>query len=266
MHRKRARRILWDLKKVSWVESCRPKKKGDFRLLAEASWRVPHVLGRGTDGKASIEILCLSPYVEKPLNSKVIKSFVPELRSRKCFSCFGIPMSYIIYVIYIWTLWTFCVPVWICLFHIFISGYVTVVCVVSGHCNQSFSSLFYVIFESSYWYICCILTFDPAKHAISKWCAGRKWHIPIASNRKRSRGRIWLMKWDKVKIPWYTHRLMYRKKMTSELHDSYFRLMTIKHAIPKIEWAIEWALNYYITRSRPEVRQLGSREVADEMW
>ena len=34
----------------------------------------------------------LSPYVEKPLNSKVIKSFVPELRSRKCFSCFGIPM------------------------------------------------------------------------------------------------------------------------------------------------------------------------------
>ena len=27
----------------------------------------------------------LSPYVEQPLNSKVIKSFVPELRSRKCF-------------------------------------------------------------------------------------------------------------------------------------------------------------------------------------
>ena len=27
----------------------------------------------------------LSPYVEEPLNSKVIKRFVPELRSRKCF-------------------------------------------------------------------------------------------------------------------------------------------------------------------------------------
>ena len=77
--------------------------------------------------------------------------------------------------------------------------------------------------------------------------------------------------------------------MTSELHDSYFRLMTIKHAIPRIEWAIEWALNYYITQSRQEVRQLeletrcgreshtrpkgpsgppaelGSREVADKM-
>ena len=24
----------------------------------------------------------------------------------------------------------------------------------------------------------------------SKWCTGRKWHIPMASNRKRSRGRI----------------------------------------------------------------------------
>ena len=83
---------------------------------------------------------------------------------------------------------------------------------------------------------------------------------------------------------------MHRKRVTSELHDSYFRLMTIKHAIPKIEWAIEWALNYYITLSRQEVRQLeletrcgresntrpkralgapdelGSREVADKMW
>ena len=36
--------------------------------------------------------------------------------------------------------------------------------------------------------------------------------------------------------------------MTSELHDSYFHLMTIKHAISKIEWVIEWALNYYITQ------------------
>ena len=35
------------------------------------------------------------------------------------------------------------------------------------------------------------------------------------------------------KIPWYTQRLMNRKRVTCELHDSYFRLMTIKHAIPK---------------------------------
>ena len=37
----------------------------------------------------------LSPYVEESLNSKVIKSFVLELRSRKCFSCFEIPMFYV---------------------------------------------------------------------------------------------------------------------------------------------------------------------------
>ena len=42
----------------------------------------------------------LSPYVEEPLNSKVIKSFVPELRSRKCFSYFEIP------VFYVYMLWT----------------------------------------------------------------------------------------------------------------------------------------------------------------
>ena len=47
----------------------------------------------------------------------------------------------------------------------------------------------------------------------------------------------------------YTHRLTHRKRVTSELHDSYFHLMTIKHAISKIEWAIEWTLNYYITQS-----------------
>ena len=53
------------------------------------------------DGKVNIERLCLSPYVKEPLNSKVIKSFVPELRSRKCFSCFEIPMFYV------YMLWTF---------------------------------------------------------------------------------------------------------------------------------------------------------------
>ena len=41
------------------------------------------------------------------------------------------------------------------------------------------------------------------------------------------------------KSPWYTHRLMHRKRVTCELHDSYFHLMTIKHAIPKIEWGQE---------------------------
>ena len=34
-----------------------------------------------------------------------------------------------------------------------------------------------------------------------------------------------------VKIPRYSHRLMHRKRVTCELHDSYLRLMTIKHVI-----------------------------------
>ena len=37
---------------------------------------------------------------------------------------------------------------------------------------------------------------------------------------------------------------MHRKRVTSELHDSYFRLMTIKHPISKIQLAIVWALSY----------------------
>ena len=57
--------------------------------------------------------MSLSPYVEKPFNSKVIKSFVPELRSRKCFLCFRIPMLYV-YVMNI-----------LCTFHILMYGYVT---------------------------------------------------------------------------------------------------------------------------------------------
>ena len=44
---------------------------------------------RGADGKVVMERLCLSlPYVEKPFNSKVIKSFGPELRSRQVFFMF----------------------------------------------------------------------------------------------------------------------------------------------------------------------------------
>ena len=58
------------------------------------------------------------------------------------------------------------------------------------------------------------------------------------------------------KILWYTHRLMHRKRMTCELHDSYFRLMTIKHAIPEI---LSGRLNYYITRWRQKVSEFGDQ-------
>ncbi len=54
--------------------------------------------GRGVDEKARIERLCISlPYVET-FNSKVIKSFVPGLRSRKFFRVSGFLCStYICY-------------------------------------------------------------------------------------------------------------------------------------------------------------------------
>ena len=69
----------------------------------------------GADGKVSIERLCLSPYVEKHFNSKVIKSFVPELRSRKCFCVSG----FLCYI-YIWVMNI------LCTFHISVyHGYVT---------------------------------------------------------------------------------------------------------------------------------------------
>ena len=62
---------------------------------------------------------------------------------------------------------------------------------------------------------------------------------------RKSRGRKLADEMGRAKkFPWYTHRLMHRKRVTCELHDSYFRLMTIKYAISKIEWA----LNHYITQ------------------
>ena len=89
-HRKRGLR----LEKSQLVEFCLGGRRLTFA-------RLPRPCGRcrtsfGGDGKVSIERGYLSPYVEKPFNSKVIKSFVPEVRSRKCFCVSG-------YLCYIWT-------------------------------------------------------------------------------------------------------------------------------------------------------------------
>ena len=73
----------------------------------------------------------------------------------------------------------------------------------------------------------------------------------------------WLTISDKVKSH-STVTLMHRKKVTCELHDSYFRSMTIKHAIPRTaevmhpngqlwgdtEWAIELLYNSVKTGSQ----------------
>ena len=84
--------------------------------------------------------------------------------------------------------------------------------------------------------LCFDLRPGPPKNAIPRWCTGRKWHFPMAVRRGNRVGGNWLMKWDKV-ILMVHYRVMHRKRVTSELHDSYFRLMTIKHSISKIEWA-----------------------------
>ena len=89
--------VGWDLKSQLSFAS---EDDGWLSLARRVTVSGAHVLGGG-DGKVVIERWYLSPYVEKPLNSKVIKSFVPELRRRKCFSCFGIPMFYL------YMLWTF---------------------------------------------------------------------------------------------------------------------------------------------------------------
>ena len=58
------------------------------------------------------------------------------------------------------------------------------------------------------------------------------------SYERKSRGRKLADDMERAKkIPMVHYRVMHRKRVTSELHDSYFRLMTIKHSISKIEWA-----------------------------
>ena len=111
MHRKRARRIWGILKKVSQFSSWFGRRRLTFA-------RSPRPCGGchtlfGADGKVVIERWYLSPYVEKRFNSKVIKSFVPELRRRKCFSCFGIPMFYI-YMSYDHYMYVSYIHVWLC--------------------------------------------------------------------------------------------------------------------------------------------------------
>ena len=82
--------MSWDLPREKTV---------DFRLLAEALGRCRTRWGGSRWKSQNRKNVYLSPYVEEPLNSKVIKSFVPELRSRYVF--FEFRDSYVL------SLWTF---------------------------------------------------------------------------------------------------------------------------------------------------------------
>ena len=97
--------------------------------------------------------------------------------------------------------------------------------------------------------------------------------------------RAWLTIWNNVKYHG-TVRLMHRKRATCELHDSYFRLMTIKHVIPRtaevthpdgqlwgdIEWAIELLYNSVKTGSQlvwrpdPLVKRCGRESQHPAEW
>ena len=73
-------------------------RRVDFRLFAEALGRCRTRWG-GIWKSQNRKNVYLSPYVEEPLNSKVIKkSFVPELRSRKCFRVSRFLCSVYIYI------------------------------------------------------------------------------------------------------------------------------------------------------------------------
>ena len=80
--------------------------------LSELTEARPVACGRcrtwfASDGKVSIERWYLSPYVEKPFNSKVIKSFIPELRSRKCtiILCSMKQISFVLWFLYLLVSW-----------------------------------------------------------------------------------------------------------------------------------------------------------------
>ena len=90
-HAPEERGWFWEIlkKSVSRVET----RHRTRRLAFVCSWRplcrVPHVLTGGGRWKSqNRKIVPLSLYVEEPLNSKIIKGFVPELRSRYVFFVF----------------------------------------------------------------------------------------------------------------------------------------------------------------------------------
>ena len=118
MHRKCAWRIWGILKKSVELRTRHQTRRVDFRgsLRPDELVRYGRCTWWEANGKVIIERLCISlPYVET-FNSKVIKGFVPELRSRYVFFVFRDSYVLCIYVMNI-----------LCTFRISVYGYVTLV-------------------------------------------------------------------------------------------------------------------------------------------
>ena len=117
-HQKRVEDFGILKKSVSRLENWTPNEKGWLSLARGSLQQVSHEMGSRWKSQNRKNVY-LSPYVEEPLNSKVIKSFVPELWSHYVFSKFR--DSYVIYIyIYIYIYMNI-----ICPFRMSISGYVT---------------------------------------------------------------------------------------------------------------------------------------------
>ena len=118
-----ARRILGDLKKsVSWVDSCLTRRRLTFAYSRRPWAGVARDWGGGRWKSQNRKNVYLSPYVKgyKKCHTWTKKSLRVFRVSKFLYSVYT---SYI----YIPTSWTFCVPVWICPFHVFISGYGTII-------------------------------------------------------------------------------------------------------------------------------------------
>ena len=75
--------------------------------------------GLGQMEKSGVSLtLCRKTF--KPKGNKKFRTW-----TKKSSVFFVFRDSYVIYICALWTLWTFCAPVWTCLFHIFMYGYVT---------------------------------------------------------------------------------------------------------------------------------------------
>ena len=105
-------------KAVSWVPASEEEEgwlSGPAearRICALRAPRVGWVESWRCKSSQHRKIVSLSPHVEKPFNSKVIKSFVPELRSRKVFRVSGF-LCYL-YMSYEHSMYISHIHVWLC--------------------------------------------------------------------------------------------------------------------------------------------------------